>query len=226
VADFKYDCHYCGQKFKLESRFMNHKCKEMKREEEFRSMTGQRAWMYYQTWMKTNRRMVPQPTSFLNSKLFNTFIKFSKHVNKVHLPDPNAFIRFMQERGIPPIIWTSDDAYTLYLEYLDRRAPARDRANTTIDQLLNIAEDSNVDVSDVFDILEASDVIALLRRRSISPWILLKSPKFTKFYATKTNNAERIILESLIRPDFWVDRFAKNPKMAQLMKVYVEELNL
>lgn len=226
MADFKYDCHFCGQKFKIESRFMKHNCTEMKRDVEFRTPVGQSAWMYYQTYMKTNRRMVPQPASFLNSRLYNTFIKFAHHVRKVQLPDPNAFIRFMQERGIQPIIWTNDDVYTLYLEYLDRKAPARDRANTTIEEFFKIADGTGVDVSDVFEVLDAGDVIALLRRRRISPWILLKSPKFTKFYATKTNNAEKIILESLIRPEFWVDKFSKNPKLAQLMKVYVEELNL
>lgn len=226
MADYKYDCHFCGQKFKIESRFMKHKCKEMKRDEEFRSVVGQSAWMYYQTWMKTNRRMVPQPKSFLNSRSYNAFIKFAHHVRKVQLPDANAFIRFMQERNIPPVIWTSDQVYSLYLDYLDRKAPATQRAETTIDQFLKIAEVANVDVSEIFNVLEASDVIALLRRRSISPWILLNSSKFAQFYTTKTNSDERIVLESLIRPEFWKEKFAKNPKTVQLMKVFVEELNL
>ena len=226
MADYKYECHLCRQKFKIESRYMKHECKEMKRDKEFRTMVGQSAWLYYQTWMKTNRKLVPQPKSFLGSRYYNTFIKFSKHVRKVHLPDVNSFIRFMKDRGIQPTIWTNDQVYSLYLEYLDRKAPATKRAETTIDQFLKVAEAADVDVGEIFEILDASDVIALLRRRSISPWILLNSNKFTTFFTTKTNSDERIVLESLIRPEFWREKFAKNPKIVQMMKVFVKELNL
>lgn len=125
-----------------------------------------------------------------------------------------------------PTMWTNDIVYPKYLEYLDRRSPPTKRANTTIDTFLAIAERAECDVSEVFDVIDAHYVITLLRRRSISPWILLNSDKFKAFFATKTNGQERIILESLIRPEFWVDKFAKNPKMVETMKVIVEELNL
>ena len=205
---------------------MKHKCKQMKREEEFQSIIGQAAWLYYKNWMKVQQKLVPKSKSFLSSNFYNSFIKFSKHVRKVQLPDPNVFIRFMKDRGILPPIWTCDEVYSMYLEYLDRRAPATQRAATTTDMLLKIADLADVDVSEVFDVLEANDVIALLRRRSLSPWILLQSNKFRDFFANKTSSEERIILESLIRPDFWTDKFAKNPKSVQLMKVIVEELKL
>ena len=226
MADYKYECHFCGQKFKLEARFMKHKCKEMKRDEELRTVVGQAAWLYYQEWMKTGRKLVPNPKSFLGSRYYNAFMRFARHVRKVHLPDVHGFIKFMREHNMEPYMWTSDQVYPKYLEYLDRRSPPTKRANTTIDTFLAIAEKSERDVSEIFDIIDADDVITLLRRRSISPWILLNSDKFKEFYATKTNGEERIIIESLIRPDFWVEKFAKNPKMVETMKVIVEELNL
>lgn len=226
MADFKYECNFCNAKFKLEARFLKHNCKEMKRDAEFRTTIGQAAWMYYQTWMKTGRKLVPQPKSFLHSRFYNSFIRFAHHVKKVHLPDVNGFIQFMRDHNMTPTMWTSDQVYPKYLEYLDRRSPPTKRASTTIDTLYSIAEAADVDVSEVFDVLDASDVITLLRRRSISPWILLHSTKFKQFFATRMTGQERIILESLIRLDFWTEKFTKNPKMVEMMKVFVEELKL
>ena len=226
MADYKFECNFCNSKFKLEARFMKHNCKEMKRDAELRTVIGQAAWMYYQTWMKTGRKLVPQPKSFLGSRFYDSFIRFAYHVKKVHLPDVNGFIQFMRDHNMYPAMWTSDQVYPKYLEYLDRRSPPTKRASTTIDTLYTYAEAGGVDVGDVFDILDVSDVIALLRRRSISPWILLHSTKFKLFFANRTNGQEKIILNSLIRLDFWVEKFAKNPKIVEMMKEFVKELNL
>ena len=75
MAESRYQCHYCGQRFVLEKRFIKHKCKQMKREELFRTSIGQSAVLYYQMWMQAYRRGTPKPKSFLNSKYFDSFFE-------------------------------------------------------------------------------------------------------------------------------------------------------
>lgn len=226
VSDYKYECNFCGAKFKLEDRFMAHRCKQMIRDEEIRTPLGQAAWSYYQRWLKLQRRAVPKLETFLTSRYYATFIKFAKFAKKVGLPDHELFIKRMVELDMTPMLWCHNDVYTDYIQYLDRRADPKKAAQNTINYMFKIAESLDVDVSDIFDHLTPDDIIQMLHRRQLSPWILLHSPKFKKFLIEKSNEEQRIVMTSIINPQYWADQKAKHPKVVAQMKKYVRELNL
>lgn len=222
----RFECSFCGTKFAHEKRFMDHECKQMKRDAEFRTPRGQAAWIFYQKWMKAYRRMVPKSSSFLHSKFYNSFIKFSDFTKKVNLPDVDTFIWLMKEKDISPTIWTNDQVYALYLEFMDRKAPPIKQAEITVDTLFDLSSENDCDVADIFDVLEPNEVIQLLRQRRLSPWILLNSNKFKQFFVNKVNVEERIVMESIIRPDYWGKKFKTCSKDVERMKLYVAELSL
>lgn len=226
MAETRYQCTFCGTRFVSEDRFMKHRCKEMIRDEEFRSADGQTAWMYYQKWMKAYRRLVPNSKSFLHSKFFGSFYKFAQFVKKVQIPDTDAFIKLMKDKDISPTLWTNDQVYALYLEYVDRIVPPLKHAEITINTLFDVAEEHGIDVADVFTVIKPNDLIQLLRQRKVSPWILLNSPKFRDFFVRKTTSEEKVILESIIRPSYWKKKFSTNPTSLTVMKTYVSELHL
>lgn len=221
-----YQCKFCHSRFVHEDRFMRHRCKQMKRDEEFRSIEGQQAWAYYQSWMKAHRRMVPAAKSFIHSKYFNSFIKFAQFVKKVHIPDTSAFIWLMKEKDISPTIWTNDLVYSQYLEFMDRKVAPKRHAEITINTLFDVADEHECEVSEIFDHLTANEVIILLRSRRISPWLLLNSSKFKDFFVNGTSDEEKIIMESIIRPPYWKAKFEANPDTIKTMQLYVSELKL
>jgi len=198
----------------------------MIRDEDFRSPDGQAAWLYYQKWMKAYRRLVPNSKSFLNSKFFSSFLKFAKFVKKVQIPDTDAFIRLMKEKDISPTLWTNDQVYVLYLEFVDRTVSPLKHAEITINTLFDVAEGYEVDVADIFTVVNPNEMIQLLRQRKLSPWILLNSPKFRDFFVNKTSSEEKVILESIIRPPYWKKKFSSNQNNLEIMKRYVSELHL
>jgi hypothetical protein len=198
----------------------------MKRKEELESPTGQAAWQHYQTWMKCNHRLVPEIKSFLHSKFFNAFIRFAKFVKEVRIPDPELYIRFMIELDNPPVLFTSDQIYSAFLQHMDRKVSAAKNAQITTDTLFNIAEDAGVDVSKVFDIIDPNDLIQLLRQRRVSPWLLLHSDKFKKFYASNLTEDQRIVMKRLIRPEYWAVKLKEKPENVDLMKQMVGELGI
>jgi len=198
----------------------------MKRDEEFRTVLGQQAWVFYQNWMKAQRRMVPAAKSFIHSKFFNSFIRFAVFSNKVHLPDTSAFIWLMKEKDISPTIWTNDQVYSLYLEFMDRKVSPKRHAEITINTLFDLAEDHNCAVSDLFDHMTPNEVIMLLRSRRISPWLLLNSAKFKDFFINATSQEEKIIMETIIRPPYWQKKFTANPDAIKTMLLYISELKL
>ena len=98
--DHSFQCSFCRARFKSEKRFMNHACKEMKRDTELRTPTGQAALLFYQKWMKASRRQVPKPEAFLKSSYYNAFLKFAEFARKVKIPDVDAYIRIMTSGSI------------------------------------------------------------------------------------------------------------------------------
>lgn len=222
----RYRCKFCEATFVQEQRYIKHRCKQMLRDEEFRTLLGQAAWSHYQKWMKAYRRLVPAPSTFLSSKYYQSFIRFAKHVQALHIPDVDSFIYLMKERDISPTIWTNDQVYTIYLEYLDRRASPEEQAKITITTLFKIADAAECDVGNVFGVLEPNEVISLLQERRLSPWLLLYSSKFKDMLLNKTSPEQRIIMETIIRPQYWVKKFEKHPEGVKLMKKYVEELGI
>lgn len=222
----QYNCKYCGKSFIFENRYLSHRCKQMQREEEFQSPIGQAAWNYYQKWMRTMKRMPPPPKSFLTSKYYRSFINFAKFAQKVDLPRPEKFIWLMVERSFQPTLWTSDDAYVLYLEFLDYKVSPLEQARLSVETLLNIADKNNIDVTDIFNVITANEIMHLLRTRRLSPWFLLNSKKFRQFYVEKTTPEQKIIIETIIRPEYWAEKFEKHPEDIKIIKRYVTEMNL
>ena len=223
-----YQCHYCNKKYKTETRFLQHRCKMMDREEALRTPEGQAAWSYYQDWLRLQHRRVPDDRAFLKSRYYESLNRFAKFVKKVDLPTPQTFIKLMVQRDYPPTMWLIDEVYTEYMEHLYYKIPPQQHAEITTETLLKIADAADCDVSEVFDILNPSEMIEFVKQRKLSPWILLNSSKFFKFLVeTKKENVEQyIILESLIRPKYWAKRFEKRPDIVEFMKKIVAGLEL
>lgn len=221
-----FTCKYCHKTFIHEDRYIRHKCKQMKREDELKTPRGQAAWTYYQLWMRYQKRLAPNASAFLTSKYFRTFNNFVEFVGKVSLPKPDTFIWLMVEKKFSPTMWTTDPVYTIYLDFLDHTSTPLEQAKLSVTTLMDLADRRSVDVSDVFDVLEAHEVIHMLRVRKLSPWLLLSSKKFRLFYINRTTEEERSTLETIIRPPVWADRFANNTKSVNQIKQITAALDI
>jgi hypothetical protein len=225
--DHSFQCSFCRKRFKIEKRFMQHACKEMKRDSELRTPTGQAALLFYQKWMKASRRQVPKPEAFLKSSYYNAFLKFAEFARKVKIPDVDAYIRIMTSGSIAPTMWSLNEAYALYIDWMDRKESPANHAMITVDTLYEMADDLDLpDASEVFTNVDPAVVIQLLRQRRLSPWILLKSQKFRVFFTNVCTPEDRMIMESIIRPKYWAEKFTNQPEDVDQMKVYIEALSL
>lgn len=222
----KFTCKHCHKVFVMEDRYLQHQCKQMKRDEELRSPTGQAAWHYYQLWMRSMKRLPPPAQSFMASKYFRTFINFTNFAKKVELPKPDKFIWLMVQREYPPTIWMNNEVYAIYLEFLDTKTSGIDQANLSIATLLAYSEKHDCNLQDVFVNMPIQEVIHLLHVRKLSPWLLLFSKTFKNAFATRTSPEQQIILENLIRPDHWPDKFQKFPEEVAQIKMLVAEMGI
>lgn len=222
----RFTCQHCHGTFVNESRYMQHQCQQMKRLEEIKTPLGQAAYVYYAQWMRSNNRMPPPQSTFLTSKYFRTFINFAVHVQKINMPRAEKFIWLMVERKIQPSIWTSTDVYSIFLEYLDRVATPLEQANLSIQTLSTIAANNDVDISKVFHYITISQIIDMLVKRHLSPWLLLCSTAFKQLVKSSASPEQRIILETLIRAEYWGQQLQIFHAEHEIIKGYAEELGI
>lgn len=222
-----FKCEYCHIGFKTEKGFGKHKCKAMVRETDFHSINGQVAWEYYKLWMRLKHRTATSKSNtFKQSKYFYFFFRFVKFSKHVKMPDVDVFISLMVKDNIEPSLWENDAAYRKYLEFITRKLPAEDLVKITVKTIISIADAGDVEINEIFDVLEPNEVIQLIGQGRLSPWLLLKSRKFNEFFIKKTSNEERIIMETIINPEYWRKRFEQHPKDVKLVKKYIKELEM
>lgn len=219
-------CKFCHKSLTSETRYLSHRCPAMKKTEEAQSPIGQAALGYYQRWMRVMKKHPPASSAFASSKYFRTFINFAQFVADVNLPLPDKFIWLMNEKKYPPMMWTHDDAYTQYLEFLDRKAEATDQAMLSVKTLIKISDKHDDDIANVFDHIRPAELIHLIRTRQLSPWLLLHSTKFKIFFRDNMSDEQKIILEALVNPEYWSDQFERRDKDVETIKVFIEELGI
>ena len=71
-----YTCECCVNILKRESNFLKHRCKEMIRAEELKSVKGQAAYELYSYWLSNKKKGKHTLNTFGQSKFFSTFYKF------------------------------------------------------------------------------------------------------------------------------------------------------
>lgn len=226
MKEMDYQCGFCGKRFASETRYMKHECKQMKRDEQFRSPIGQAAWSYYQEWMKQYRRQIPPSKTFLSSKFYNSFIRFAKFVKQTSLPTPKTFIWLMKEKDIAPVLWTSDEVYSMYVEFLDRQGDPMQQVQTTVNTIFDISEAAECGTEDIFNILTGQEVIQLIRQRRLSPWFLLHCNSFFSFLEEKVTPEEYTIINTIVRPDYWKEKFKQYENIREQIKKIVQSLGL
>jgi hypothetical protein len=200
----------------------------MHRSEALRTPIGQAAWSFYKDWMRMQKRRVANDMSFVKSRFYTTFIRFAEFVWKTEMPKPDLFIRLMVERKFPPTMWLLDDVYIEYIKHLDQTADPKEVVGITVDTLFSKAEELQCDIGMVFDCINPSEVIELVKERKLSPWFLLNSRRFGEFLF-KLNSKDKnqyIILEQLIPTKSWTSRFKRDPQLCREIKRYVDEMDL
>lgn len=222
----RFTCKFCHKVFVLEDRYLSHQCKQMKRDEEFHSPTGQAAWHYYQLWMRNMKRLPPPGPSFMSSKYFRTFINFTKFVKRVELPRPEKFIWLMVLKGYPPTIWMNDEVYSIYIEFLDNKTSPMEQATLSINTLMKYSETNNIALHEVFHELTIQEIIHMIHVRKLSPWLLLFSRSFKEALVSRASPEQQIVLENLIRPDYWPEKFSLYPSDVANIKRLVAEMGI
>lgn len=221
----EWKCGFCDKKFVHEKNYLKHRCKEMERAQTMQTVAGQSAYRYYAYWMGAKRRKVPSAETFMDSVMFTSFCKFYDFVVKLHIPAPERYIDLMVKHDFDPKMWTLNDCYKLYLDWIDRCSDPFDQAATTVDMLYQLSEATNVPVQNVFEAIHPREVIELIRLRKLSPWLLFASSRFKNLILTMDQMDRESLLET-VGNDFWSKRFRDNQPVVEKMLAIAKEMGI
>lgn len=199
--------------WQTENGFMKHHCPQRDRLEELKSARGQTAYAMYSEWMRLQKRSVPPADTFLISKQYKHFVNFVDWADKTAIPDPMQFVKIMVDTDTQPVLWCRHTTYALYLQWYDNMYPPEQQFVDTLDRLGELALDIRCDIVDVYFQLGPDEIARLVRRRKLSPWLLVVSTRFLKYVATLPA-PKRDMLNEAINFGAYAAKIKANPKLA------------
>lgn len=220
-----YECKYCKKKFFNERTFMKHDCTQMQRSREIQTSIGQQAYGLYKHWLEKQRRKPPVIEAFMTSAYYSSFIKFAQWCRETGIPDPVKYVELMVGEKIAPALWRRNDAYQMYLEYIDKRSNPMDQVATTVETLIALSEGLEIPMGDVFAQFSSGEITELIQQRRMSPWLLFCSKKFKEWIGTLHEGERRELMRN-IGIEYWTLRFEKAPDVVKNVKVIAEELGI
>lgn len=131
----------------------------------------------------------------------------------------------MVSKNILPAIWTNDRIYVMFLEYMDNDKDPQEHISITLNTILHIAEQTDTEVKEFFKVLTVGEITQLIRQRRLSPWVILHSTEFKRFFMN-CNESDRSILETVIRSGFWKKKFESNPEGVEKVRKYLKEAGI
>lgn len=219
-----FECKYCAAKFIRESAYVKHRCSEMDRFERAKTPMGQMAFQIYCKWMRANRRVPIDHEKFYSSPVFNPLFNFAEFAKKAGIVI-DVFVEVVTRIDLHPSHWKKDEAYALYLEHIERAQDPEDWMKTTIKLLIKYADALDCDVAEVIELLKPNEMLDLVRKRQLSPWILLHSSVF-KRWLLKQDKDDQARLQELVRPVYWSVRFSRDSRAVARAKKYVRAAGL
>lgn len=196
---------------------MRHICRERERLDELRTPIGQAAYAYYGEWLRLQRRSVPKPEAFMRSAQYQHLLRFARWVDTTAVPNPNQFIKLMVETGTLPALWCRSQTYEMYLQWYDGVYPPEEQFLETYDRLVTMASDLKVPLAEVYGAIGPNELARLVRRRRLSPWLLVVSPRFLTWVQTLDHTA-RDVLNDAISFSAYASKLRQRPELARELR--------
>lgn len=190
-----------------------------------RTREGYLALESYNEWMKAQGKRQQTPEIFMKSMYFLSFERFANFLKEAEITSYRGFIGLMVTNGVDPKFWTDHRAYAMFIEYHDRIIPVDEQIRITINAMLDVTEQRDVPINKFYDVVEDSELISLIQRRKLTPWILLRSMKF-KNKLRYMSEEQRLIIAKMLRIPLWKIRFDNNPQVVDDVNQLIFELEI
>lgn len=203
-------CEHCGRVFARPNTLFKHICEQKRRwidRDRPSNRIGYMSWKtYFQTYHPSKKTI--EYSDFAKSSYYSAFVKFGSYCSDVAVINVQAYLQHLLKNRVPIDSWTSDRSYTEYIiDYL-KREDWYDAVKRTVDHLLDISQQENLRVSDVFIYSGVNKLCHMIVSGKISPWVLYQSATGKDFLAKLDTTQTNLIFE-YINPERWNIKFKR-----------------
>jgi hypothetical protein len=226
-AGTDYGCEHCGRTFVRETTLATHLCEQKRR---WDAQTQPASRIAFAAWTKFYNQFQPTKKDksyreFTKSSYYGGFIKYGTYCIDARVINPLAYLDWNIREKVALDNWTSDRHYSRYLiEYL-KLENSMDAVKRSIETLLTISENENVQLCDVLRLYSTNKLCHLITQGHISPWLLFNSDSGTNFLAS-LNPDQLGMTYDYINPEQWSIRFKRDAVTVKEVKTLLEQVGI
>ena len=224
-SNFK--CTHCGKSFVKESTFMVHVCEKKRRFLAKNERHVQFGFLTYQKFYELTQNIKKPKTfeEFINSQYYTAFVKFGSFMSNTKPIYPERFIEFVVKSGVKVDRWCRDEIYETYITELIKVEPADGAIQRAIKTMMDWADKNDAQWTHYFKYASPNKLTHDIKEGLISPWLILNC-KSGKSALTKLNDEQLNIVEPIINPAFWLNKFRTLPADTELIYTVIEETKI
>jgi hypothetical protein len=212
----EYRCDHCKRSFVRPSSFINHMCEQKRRwtdKDKPQNRIAFAAWLNFYKTIQPSRKKRAY-VDFTSNAYYNGFIKYGTYCVEVGVVNPERYAEYLLKENIPLDNWNSDKVYTKYLIFYLRSEDGMDAVRRSIDNMLTLSENENVELRDVFRYINVNKICQYICSGKISPWVLYLSTTGAEFLS-KLNDDQRSVIFEYIDPERWNIKFKRDSAEAK-----------
>lgn len=214
----QWSCGYCGRHFQRESTVATHMCEQKRRWLEKDRPGNRIAYASFTRFYKYNTNSKSKTyDDFVKSSYYIAFVKFGNYCADVGVINFDRYVDWLLKNKIKIADWNSDTNYKRYLiEYLRHENPL-DAVARSIETLLKLSEDTQIQGCDYLRWGNANRVCHQITTGKISPWLLYHSGSGVKFLETLNEDQLKMVFE-YINPELWALQFKRHNDAVEEVK--------
>ncbi len=207
----EYRCEHCKRSFVRPSSFINHMCEQKRRwmdKDKPQNRIAFSAWLnFYRTVQPSRKKR--EYVDFIGNAYYRGFVKYGTYCVEARVVNPEQYAEYLLKEKVPLDNWNSDKIYTKYLIFHLRSEDGVDAVRRSIDNMLTLGENENVELRDVFRYVNANKVCQYICSGRISPWVLYLTTSGVEFLS-KLNDDQRSVIFEYIDPEKWNIKFKRD----------------
>ena len=220
-------CDHCNRVFVRESTLLKHICEQKRRwldKDKLSNRIAYSAWKQYYQQHHPNKRSL-EYKDFITNSFYSAFTKFGIYCAEIHAINPGAYAIYLVKNKISIDNWASDRNYTKYLIEYMRLENHLDAVKRSLECLVDIANDENIQLSDVFKFINGNKLCYMLASGKISPWVLYHSKTGVEFLS-KLDQSQVSLVMDYIDPEKWNIKFKRDAENVSEVKALLQSIPL
>ena len=224
-AQMTYKCKYCNKEFVRETTLMSHMCEQKRRiicKDDKQNRIAYQSWLIFRRLSIANVKKDKPYEDFANNMYFTGFMKLSKYMIDLNLPDTEDFVKYLITNSVKMSNWTKTFVLDEYVKH-KLRTETPDRAiERTILHIQSWAEDAGQDWRKYFLLVPTVQFVHDFKLGRISPWCLFATDQGSRLVdRLEPGQVEDLI--KFVEPQSWRARMLREPaEKAWVQKVFNE----